>query len=713
MSKLYLQEKIVGNPGQILTINSNNQLSLTEYKPALNKVIKVNGPANATIYASYLESSSDLVPLSIKGILKYNHNFDCAVTNNVTATISNLDTWMATSYAANYQTVFTYKNGAWKNSSNQTVDLSSLGINWSASPSGSNPTTGSTITLTANYDKARYEIYPPNIGNWTVACVTLAGYSDKEITLTSDVNEYIIDLSIFQAYIQVNYTMGATCSLYNEENNYTMVAPNTDGSYIFKVPYMGTWKITVELESISAATGQPFTKTRYGFVDVTIPNQQLSRTVNVISSILDECTWDEIRYVADQNMGPYYWSIGDCKAITLNGPLQSPFYERQTGSDSYYDTHSLVILTNELMYAYIIGFNHNSSVEGNGITFQLGRFRPGDVDTGFYWSNKLPRNTTFMITSNSSYYSSTYGLFSSNSSVWANNSFRLKDLGSVSKEAYPDQHSGGPSGYDGTQGYLGYSVMSVIPNDLRAVLKSVKKYTCNGTWDSNNGGWEPGTYTVSSSNSSLTVTINQSTWRTAGFGQYMFFTFTLNSYNQWVNGSTGYTLSNYGIYVSGTPSVGDTITVYHSTTGGDVTQTNEYMFLLSPYEVLGESYLPTTINKEKYSFDTINYHEFCEYDSAQNKFIENGKQLQYDYYTNTDNCYKYTYDGTGQYGGPYRTSYYEQYWNLRSPAHSSSTACRFTVIHSYQGAPRVDGVTNNYLQLISPCFVVGSEDSAS
>ena len=455
MSKLYLQEKIVGNPGQIVIINNNNQISLTAYKPALNKVIKVNGPANATIYASYLESSEDLVPLSIKGIVKYNYIFDCVGTNNVSSVSINLDTWMTTTYANNYQNVFTYTSGNWKNSNNDNVNLTNLGISYILS-SGSNPTNGTKIIVTANYDKARYEIYPPNIGTWAVACTTSAGYSDKIIDVVADTNEYIIDLSIFQAYIQVNYTSGATCTLYNEENNYTMIAPNTSGSYIFKVPYAGIWKITVELEATSASTGQPFTKVKYDLVDVTTINQQVSRTVNVISSVLNECTWDEIKYIADNHLGPYYWSIGDCKAITLNGTLTSYFN-----------------FMNTTYYAFIIDFDHcienNSSgiveTKLGGITFEIGRLAPdSSVDTMISESNpkQFPHDS---------------GAYTSNIFMKASNDVYGWEDASVMHNIL----------------YTLYT--SVLPDDLRSVIKSTNKYTDNLGYDASDGGWQSGAVT--------------------------------------------------------------------------------------------------------------------------------------------------------------------------------------------------------------------------
>ena len=52
-------------------------------------------------------------------------------------------------------------------------------------------------------------------------------------------------------------------------------------------------------------------------------------------------------------MGANFWSIGDCKEVTMNGKV----------SDG-------LTLTNYSAWVYIIGFNHNAEREGNGIAFQ-------------------------------------------------------------------------------------------------------------------------------------------------------------------------------------------------------------------------------------------------------------------------------------------------------------------------------------------------------
>ena len=72
-----------------------------------------------------------------------------------------------------------------------------------------------------------------------------------------------------------------------------------------------------------------------------------------IPTVLNNATWAQIKAVAEKSHGPNYWSVGDCKQITINGKL----------SDG-------LTLSNYQTWVYIIGFDHNSEKEGTGIAFQ-------------------------------------------------------------------------------------------------------------------------------------------------------------------------------------------------------------------------------------------------------------------------------------------------------------------------------------------------------
>ena len=155
-----------------------------------------------------------------------------------------------------------------------------------------------------------------------------------------------------------------------------------------------------------------------------------------VSPILDENDWTTIREVSDAGQGANYWSIGDRKAVTLNG------------------TVGALTLSNYTTYAFIIGFNHNASVEGtNRIHFQLAKTAlSGGTDVALcdaYYN--LTVLTTGCFSMNSS---------QTNSGGWARSQMRTHICGTSL------------SSYSGT-------IIAVIPAALRAVLKSVTKYTAN------------------------------------------------------------------------------------------------------------------------------------------------------------------------------------------------------------------------------------------
>ena len=155
-----------------------------------------------------------------------------------------------------------------------------------------------------------------------------------------------------------------------------------------------------------------------------------------VPPILDENDWATIREVSDAGQGSNYWSIGDRKAITLNGTLGH------------------LSLSNYTTYAFIIGFNHNASVEGaNRIHFQLAKTAlSGGTDVC------LCDSSYTSAVSATDYFSMNRS--QTNSGGWKSSQMRTNICGTSL------------SSYSGT-------IIAVIPAALRAVLKSVTKYTDN------------------------------------------------------------------------------------------------------------------------------------------------------------------------------------------------------------------------------------------
>ena len=143
--------------------------------------------------------------------------------------------------------------------------------------------------------------------------------------------------------ITVTTTVGATVTVTLDTKSVTATA--TDGTAKISVWDYGSYSIHAALgDAVGDAT-----------VDV-VAVQDYAVTVETalpIPTVLNNATWAQIKEVAEKSQGPNYWSVGDTKQITMNGKV----------SDG-------LTLSNYSTYVYIIGFNHNSSIEGTGIAFQ-------------------------------------------------------------------------------------------------------------------------------------------------------------------------------------------------------------------------------------------------------------------------------------------------------------------------------------------------------
>ena len=151
---------------------------------------------------------------------------------------------------------------------------------------------------------------------------------------------------------------------------------------------------------------------------------------------LNNIDWATIRAVSDASQGANYWAVGDTKTITINGKV---------GATTF---------SNLSIDAYIIGFNHNSAKEGaNRIHFKLGKIsgvQVGLVDSSY--NSQVSTSGKFtMNTSNT------------NSGGWNGSHMRKTVLGSDSTPTSPKANT----------------LLAALPSDLRAVMKSVTKYSDN------------------------------------------------------------------------------------------------------------------------------------------------------------------------------------------------------------------------------------------
>ena len=262
----------------------------------------------------------------------------------------------------------------------------------------------------------------PEIGTWSVSAI-LGGQTSNTKTV-SITDTYMVSLTFFSATITVTVDSGASVAL--QKDGTTIQTKTSTGTVVFTVTETGTYTI------VATKNGQ----TTSGSVNVVSGTTSYSLTLSFVSSILNDNEWSVIRSVSDAGQGENYWSIGDRKEVTLNGKVGH------------------LTLSNYKTYAFIIGFKHNASVEGsNRIHFQLAKTAlSGGKDVCLCDSSY---NSTVSAT----------GYFSMNSS-------RTNSGGWKSSQMRTNICGTSLSSYSGT-------IIAVIPEALRAVLKSVTKYTDN------------------------------------------------------------------------------------------------------------------------------------------------------------------------------------------------------------------------------------------
>ena len=234
--------------------------------------------------------------------------------------------------------------------------------------------------------------------------------------------------------IIVTVTSGATVTA--TKGSLSVSGTAVDGTCTLTVPEAGTWSVK------ATHNGQTSDTKSVTFTD------HYAVALSFVSAVLNDNDWATIKKVSDKGEGANYWSIGDRKAVTVNGTV---------GTQAVNGTY----------YAYIIGFNHNSSKEGNGITF--GTFKTalsGGTDIclvdGKYNSYSTDGTKYFNMNHSSN----------TNAGGWKGCDLRYDVLGST------NTNDGDATATTATNP-VANTLMAALPSDLRAVMQPMTIYTDN------------------------------------------------------------------------------------------------------------------------------------------------------------------------------------------------------------------------------------------
>ena len=213
----------------------------------------------------------------------------------------------------------------------------------------------------------------------------------------------------------------------------TSISLTSTGSDLVYLPSTGTWTVTASKDDLDASAEVECSA-----------YQDYSVELAYIQEVLDDNSWEMIKRVADADEGANWWSVGDTKSIVLNGRI------------------GILQANNLSIDAFILGFNHNASREGqHRIHFAIGKISGKQVALCDSEYDSYTSSTCFHMNSSND-----------NGGGWNQSYMRKTILG----------NSGSPSSPPAN------SLLAALPADLRAVMQSVSKYTDNTGNASNSSG---------------------------------------------------------------------------------------------------------------------------------------------------------------------------------------------------------------------------------
>ena len=323
------------------------------------------------------------------------------------------------------------------------------------SQSGSLTYTGSAQSPTwANYDTAKLTIggatSGTNAGTYTATFTPKSNYQWTDGGTGAK---------------NVNWSIGkAAGSLTLNRSSLTLNNATRTGTITVTRP--GNGVVTASSNKTSIATvsvsGTTITVTAvaYGSATITVnvaegtnhtapSSKTCSVTVNLFNDTLNSNTWAAIKAASDAGDAANVWSVGDTKSIRLNGKV---------GNFTF---------SNQSIDAFIVGFNHNSSKEGGQRThFAIGKISGKLVALcDSQYGNEQTSSGYFNMNTSRT-----------NSGGWNNSNMRRNILGNTGTPSSPPANT----------------LLAALPSDLRAVMKSVTKYTDN----TGNGGNVAGNVTA-------------------------------------------------------------------------------------------------------------------------------------------------------------------------------------------------------------------------
>ena len=308
--------------------------------------------------------------------------------------------------AGSYVATFTPKEGyEWADGTK-----TAKSVTWTISKASlSVPAQSGTLTYTgsaqspqwSNYDSNKLTIggtsTATNAGSYAATFTPKANYqwsdgSTSAKSVTWAIGKAAGSLTLAKSSVTLNIS-SLTESVAVTRAGDGVISATSSNTATARVEVSGT---SVKITGLKAGTAKITVKVAAGTNHTAPIDKTINVTVSLPDTSLANNTPDIIAAAAKSGQAANYWSVGDKVGIAVNGSF---------GGLSY----------NNTVYAFILGFNHNSSVEGgNSIHFQFGKTAAG-VDIAFVNSYGSTSTGFCMNTSNA------------NSGGW-NNSYMRKTI---------------------------------------------------------------------------------------------------------------------------------------------------------------------------------------------------------------------------------------------------------------------------------------------
>ena len=270
-------------------------------------------------------------------------------------------------------------------------------------------------------------------GNYVVQATVNNSYgsaasNSQAVNVTDNGGSYTATVKFIRLTVEVD--AGSQITISKGDTNISLTGTGSDQVYL---PSTGTWAVTASKDDLDASAEVECSA-----------YQDYSVELAYIQEVLGDNSWEMIKRVADADEGANWWSVGDTKSITLSG------------------TVGILSVNSLTIDAFILGFNHNSSKEGNHlIHFAIGKISGKQVALCDSQYNSSGSSTRFHMNSSDD-----------NGGGWNQSYMRKTILGNSGSPSSPPSNS----------------LLAALPADLRAVMQSVNKYTDNTGHSSNSSG---------------------------------------------------------------------------------------------------------------------------------------------------------------------------------------------------------------------------------